>query len=202
MMVLPDAELVFLAYNKAGSSSIEAALADERSRVLEGYARLAHPALRSPLPWKHMTAREFERLFRWRPTVLGYHRVAVVRNPWDRMVSVWSYQRQTIPDRHPLAVELEFTDYVKQGGSGASFLTFTEFAGDDDGELLVDTVLRCENLADDVRTLCEQRGIDPVELPRKNASRRPQYRELYDDETVEIVAARFAADIERFGYQF
>ena len=53
MMVLPDVELVFLAYNKAGSSSIEAALAYERSRLYEGYARLAHPLLRSPLLAHH-----------------------------------------------------------------------------------------------------------------------------------------------------
>lgn len=202
MMVLPKQELVFLAYNKAGSSSIEAALHDHRSMPMEAYARLAHPLLRSPLPWKHMTALEFQKLFRWRPSVVAAHRVAVVRNPWDRMVSVWSYQRQTIPDRHPLAVELEFSDYVKAGGSGASFMTFSDFAGDGAGGLGVDTVLRVEELDDQFVELCRSRGLGDIELPRKNTTRRPTYRELYDDETIAIVARAFAADIERFGYEF
>lgn len=202
MMVLPDHDLVFLAYNKAGSSSIEAALAPQRSKAWEGYARLAHPLLRSELPWKHMTALQFERLFRWRPGILNAHRVAVVRNPWDRMVSVWSYQRQTIPDRHPLAVELDFTEYVRAGGSGASFMTFSDFAGDGEGGLAVDTVLRVEELDEDFADVCESHGLGRVELPRKNTTRRPAYREMYDDETKTIVAEHFASDIERFGYEF
>lgn len=56
-MVLPDLDLVFLAYNKAGSSSIEAALHGHRSAVWEAYARAGHQALRRPGPWKHMNAR-------------------------------------------------------------------------------------------------------------------------------------------------
>ncbi len=202
MMVLREQELVFLAYNKAGSSSIEAALKDERSVVLEGYARLAHPLLRSPLPWKHMRALEFERLFRWSSSVRSAHRVAVVRNPWDRMVSVYSYQRQTIPDRHPLAVSHEFGAYVRAGGSGASFMTFSDFAGDGKGGLAVDTVLRCEHLNDEFAELCASRDLGAIDLPRKNSSKRPAYREMYDDETRAIVAAHFADDIKRFGYEF
>ena len=202
MMVLRDQDLVFLAYNKAGSSSIEAALKSHRSIPAEAYARAAHPLLRSDLPWKHMTALEFQKLFRWSSAIASSHRVAVVRNPWDRMVSVWSYQRQTIPDRHPLAVSHEFVDYVKAGGSGASFMTFSDFAGDGNGGLAVDTVLRVESLDDDFADLCSVRDLGSVELPRKNSSKRPAYQEMYDDESRDVVAAHFKADIERFGYEF
>ncbi|MDQ2756918.1 MAG: sulfotransferase family protein [Actinomycetota bacterium] len=201
-MVLPDLDLVFLAYNKAGSSSIEAALRGHRSTVWEAYARVGHKALRRPGPWKHMNAREFERLFGWRSGVIGMHRVAVVRNPWDRMVSVYHYQRQTVPDKHEKATSLDFRDYVLSGGSGSAFTTFADFAGDGQGALKVDTVLRVESLDDDFSTLCAARGLTGVSLPRKNTSARGDYREMYDDETHAVVARAFAVDIERFGYAF
>lgn len=201
-MVLPRLGLVFLAYNKAGSSSIEAALHDQRSAVWEAYARLGHEALRRRGPWKHMDAREFESLFRWRPAVTSLHRVAVVRNPWDRMVSVYHYQRQTAPQKHDRATGLSFRDYVLAGGSGSAFTTFTDFAGDGHGRLLVDTVLRVETLDEDFQRLCAERGLTGVELPRKNASARGGYRELYDDDTRQAVSRAFAPDIERFGYTF
>ncbi|MEO3937152.1 sulfotransferase family 2 domain-containing protein [Dermatophilaceae bacterium Soc4.6] len=201
-MVLPDLDLVFLAYNKAGSSSIEAALHGHRSAVWEAYARAGHQALRRPGPWKHMNAREFERLFAWRRAVTGMHRVAVVRNPWDRMVSVYHYQRQTVPQSHDRARELDFRDYVLRGGQGSAFTTFTDFAGDGSGELKVDTVLRVETLDDDFAALCAARGLTGISLPRKNTSARGDYRELYDDDTREAVGRAFAADIERFGYRF
>lgn len=201
-MVLPDLDLVFLAYNKAGSSSIEAALHGHRSAVWEAYARVGHKALRRPGPWKHMNAREFERLFGWRSSVTGMHRVAAVRNPWDRMVSVYQYQRQTVPQNHEKATALDFRDYVLRGGSGSAFTTFTDFAGDGHGALKVGTVLRVESLEEDFMALCADRGLTGVSLPRKNTSARGDYREMYDDETRGKVARAFAPDIERFGYSF
>ena len=63
-------------------------------------------------------------------------------------------------------------------------------------------MLRVETLGEDFAALCAARGLTGIELPRKNASARGDYRELYDDETREVVARGFAADIERFGYTF
>jgi hypothetical protein len=39
-------------------------------------------------------------------------------------------------------------------------------------------------------------------LPRYNRSSREHYSKYYDDELRELVRARFAAEIERFGYIF
>ncbi len=204
MMLLARQRVVFLAYPKAGSSSIEHALRPYKSCAAELYARAAHPVVHSDSPWKHMNVREFQTLFCLRRTGSGQRlrRVAAVRNPWDRMVSVWSYQRQHIPERHPLARSLDFGDYVRAGGSGSAFLTFTEFTRSLDGSFGVDIVLRVERLDDDFAQMCNRVGIDAVELPQLNASARPRYREMYDAETAEIVALAFADDITRFGYEF
>src|SRR4029078_5226351 len=66
----------------------------------------------------------------------------------------------------------------------------------------VNYIVRFENLADDFRTVCAALDISPTTLPRYNRSKREHYSKYYDDELRELVRARFAAEIERFGYTF
>jgi hypothetical protein len=62
--------------------------------------------------------------------------------------------------------------------------------------------MRFENLADDFRVVCAALDISPATLPQYNRSTREHYSKYYDDELCELVRARFAAEIERFGYTF
>jgi hypothetical protein len=66
----------------------------------------------------------------------------------------------------------------------------------------VDYIMRFENLADDIRTLCAALDNSPVTLPQYNRSNREHYWKYYDDELRELVRERFAAEIERFGHMF
>ncbi len=66
----------------------------------------------------------------------------------------------------------------------------------------VDYIMRFENLVDDFRTVCKALNISPATLPQYNRSNREHYSKYYDDELRDLVRARFAAEIERFGYTF
>jgi hypothetical protein len=66
----------------------------------------------------------------------------------------------------------------------------------------VDYIMRFENLADDFRAVCRTLRILPGTLPRYNRSSREHYSKYYDEELRDLVRARFAAEIERFGYTF
>jgi Sulfotransferase family len=144
---------------------------------------------------KHSTLAEYR-------TALGeagfrnLYKFTCVRNPWDRIVSFYftPTQNTTTWDRR------KFRKTISKVLSVADYLRLDK--GDKDPFGNVDSIIRFENLADDFRTVCAALGISPTILPQYNRSKREHYSTYYDDELRELVRARFAAEIEHFGYTF
>jgi hypothetical protein len=124
------------------------------------------------------------------------YRFTCVRNPWDRMASYYftPTQKTEAWDRK------KFRKVISSALSVADYLRLDKGEGDPFGN--VDYAMRFENLADDFRTVCAALNISPTILPQYNRSNREHYSRYYDEELRELVRARFAAEIERFGYVF
>jgi len=72
-----------------------------------------------------------------------------------------------------------------------------------EGELLVDEVVRIEEIGHRWPEVCARLGVGELALGRDNASRgeRKDFREYYRDQAdVELVRDTFAGDFESFGY--
>lgn len=128
-----------------------------------------------------------------------YFRFSIVRNPWDRFVSGWKYcastRERSLRDvlEHP---PTEGHDYrhVTRPQSAILF--------DGSGRLCVDVVLRFEQIQADFDRVCRRVGLAPRLLPKANTGQRHHYRDYFDPGTRELLAQRFAEDIERFGYVY
>ena len=135
------------------------------------------------------------------------------RNPWDRLVSAYFYLRQggyitkdKIDYDKYLSHYSTFEDMVLNWNDNLfnqlHFMEQYKWICDSNGELIPDFIGRFENLQEDFDIVCDKIGIPKQKLPHKNKSKHKHYTEYYNDETRQIVAEKYAKDIEYFGYKF
>jgi chondroitin 4-sulfotransferase 11 len=180
-------DFIFVHINKTGGSSVEKALGLrlDHSTALERRAKLG--------------AAEWESRFTF----------TIVRNPWDKVLSHYAYRLRT-EQTNLGSRPVDFRTWVRlaYGEQDPSyydkpkmFMPQFRWISDEDGRIIVDFIGRFERLEADFAKVCDRIGRTTT-LPHLKASPRGDYRGAYDDEAAEIVASRFAQDVEAFGYRF
>src|SRR5690606_16538535 len=127
---------------------------------------------------------------------------AFVRNPWDRLVSRYTYLlRQESHHSHEFVKRMkgfeEYLDWEIRRGK----MSQADYVTDGRGELIVDFIGHYERLNDDFEKICAHLGIQ-ASLPRVNVSKHQDYRSYYTARTRDAVAKHFRKDLELFGYDF
>lgn len=124
---------------------------------------------------------------------------SVVRNPWDRFVSGWKYCKSTrgrTLKQVLLDPPAEGHDYRHLTRPQHQILFHP------DGRAVFDELLRFESLQDDFDRLSARLGRPLQHLAQSNTGTHAPYRDYFDTETRDLLARRFARDIELFGYSF
>jgi hypothetical protein len=70
------------------------------------------------------------------------------------------------------------------------------------GKIAMDFIGKFERLQEDFAHIGEALGIEEAELPTELMFGGAHYTEVYDDETKDIVARRYAKEIDMFGFTF
>lgn len=144
----------------------------------------------------------------------GLFTFTIVRNPWDRAVSIYRFRRNVTKD---VPSTMDFKQYIAQldrpsytfaaPSSPYSFHGYyyqaADYLLDGKGEMLVDWVGRFERREEDLAYLSERTGV-PFDVALKAEPGGPQcsYLSFYDEESRDIVARHAWKDIELFGYEF
>jgi len=208
-MISHKHKFIFVEFPKTGTTTI--------GSVLGKYSDVKRNHKKDSLYRKHAPPSTIKQLFEkenkkdeWK----NYFKFTFTRNPWDRMLSLWSFIAISL-ERHKngtlkniewinsCIMECKtFKEYIKLTADwpGVNNSLF-HFAFDKD-EKFVDFIGKFENLQEDFDTICDKIGIPRQQLPHKNKTKHKHYTEYYDDETREIVAQKYAKDIEYFGYKF
>ena len=129
----------------------------------------------------------------------GYYSFAFVRNPWDRLVSLWAARKKwVLPAPGAFLSFDEFVERKCYTETQASVLC-------ERGRFLVEGLYRmdsCVGFEMECRRLWKRLGIAEVPVLHKNASRHAPYQTYYTPTTRKLVGEMFAADVELFGYTF
>lgn len=138
----------------------------------------------------------------------------VVRNPWDRVLSAYTflaeggYGPMDQQDFEKYATPYgNFNDFVVNGLKHASesqthFLPQTYWLATSSGKIAVDKVLRLDSINDDLDSFFSSYNIPVQPLGHKNRSSRPKYRAVYTEEAAKVVGEVYADEIALFGFQF
>lgn len=214
MIISPGRKYIFVHIPKTGGTSMALALEAraQKDDILIGDTpkarkrkrRLQRVATAGRL-WKHSTLEDI-RGDVLPPDLETYCVFTMVRNPWDRFVSYYSWLKTQSFD-HPavdLAVRLEFSDFLIHEQTRASLGAET-FGGyvTVNGIERCDHFVRIEHLAEDIAPVEDWLGFKILPLSHENRSeRRADYRTYYSDRDAERLATLCARDIARFGYSF
>lgn len=148
-----------------------------------------------------------------------YYKFAIVRNPWDRIVSAFYYLKQggMIESDKAFALKhlgqydnfadfvrgLEIPEYRRKILRWIHFIPQCYFLCEESGgSLMVDFLGKYETIDDDLKQICEHLRMRYGELEFVNKSDHRPYWEYYDRHTVEIVRDLYRRDIELFDYEF
>jgi hypothetical protein len=172
-----------------------------------GPPRLAHLKAADYVRCGHVTQAQFD----------AYYKFAFVRDPWDRVVSMYRYFGfSTRLDFKPFLMKTFAKDiwHSRYWFVGPQY----EYLYDQHGACLVDFVGRFERLQTDFDWVGRRLGLPTRTLPHVNgsadrdtgkpppavpsATTRPSDRTYYDDESAQFVAELYHHDIDLFSYRF
>ena len=151
-------------------------------------------------------------------------RFGFMRNPWDRMVSLYHFLCQKTFKHSDNFKQPE----VRTAGFKRWLMEHEFFMKEDyrlpKGESWVvggqgdlppmqrrtqlfwlegcDFIGCFENLKFDLQFACKKIGIKPGRLPVMNTTEHKHYQEYYDNETQAFIAEHFEPEIKQFGYSF
>lgn len=141
----------------------------------------------------------------------SYKKFTIVRNPWSRAYSdfIWLNRFNIF--------NCSFKDFLLKKGKLSQILTNREektYRGDHlypqvdflkiDGKLVIDTIIRFENLNEDFQRFLEFNNITKRKLPHDKKSKRlfKHYSHFYYDDEIDLVKNLYKGDIEYLNYSF
>jgi hypothetical protein len=205
---------IFVEVPKTGSTSVRAILRAawkpphlnlwQIKNQMENYWTRIGGTRNRILEMLYLTLPEQRRIEIGRRQFEAYFKFGFVRNPWDRVVSLYE-RNEGLQLKDKMSFE-QFVDWIQYSSSTCihpcPHRYQLDWFVDPHGNLLADFIGRFERLEEDWTFVAQKLGVTQ-QLPHRGANPRARhYTEYYDARTREVIANKFRIDIERFGYEF
>lgn len=135
-----------------------------------------------------------------------YFKFAIVRNPWDKAVSQYSYMQHRKDLRKYIGMgkrdSFKKYLYLIKHKTHVQWDHQYKFVFDNNGDLMVDFLGRFENFEQDLNYILTHLNIRGRKIPHKKKTNHLPYPEYYDSESLEMINEFYKMDIQLFGYSF
>lgn len=152
--------------------------------------------------------------------------LSVVRNPWAKMYSTWRYFKILEWSEFYSGddtIDSDFNNWIKWVYTGMNrsiidrgdvkfnlfkmhYTNQLNWFKDTDGNMLrVDTIMKTEELSDKMHLIAAKYGWHRWLRGKVNATKdnvTKPYHEMYNQESIDLVAEHFAEDIAMFNYEY
>jgi hypothetical protein len=178
-------KLIFVHIARTGGSSIETALVGKDWWLIEPQT-------------KHISAKNARTIYGedvWNT----YTKFSIVRNPWDRIASMWA--TKWWHQASDLDEGCSFEEFIRKIKPHPHEIYDTLFYYEILNEK-IDFILRFESLQDDFSRMLSSIGVGDIQLPHIEESKRQYYTTIYSEIEKQLIADLFDIDILRFGYSY
>ena len=134
---------------------------------------------------------------------------SMVRNPWDRAISIYNYIAAGKSSDDPMPTFKEHLLKMKEEFIGEGFGEKDLFKNgcfhyiSERNEIVVNKVIKYESREEGLREVSEKIGFNiSPDIHHGKTQELKSYKKHYDSETKEIIELIYAKDIEQFGYSF
>ena len=202
---------IFIHIPKTGGNSIQSVLAayseDEIVKThghQDGIERFEIKSSQGSLK-KHSTLKEYRKLVGDSRRFEKFAKIAVVRNPWDRMISLYfsphakrnNWRREEFMEMVKVSNGMDFFVSHKKKYPWVSKNRYAEDAFSN-----LDQIIRFENIQSDFYNCMNSIGVPEEKLPIRNRSIRTEYHQYYDDVLINLVGEKFIGEINLFNYSY
>lgn len=187
-MISNKYQCIFIHIPRTGGTSIENVL---RDRLI-------------PVAWgsSHEKIKKYKNFAQFN----NYFKFAIVRNPFDRLVSIFTYQSKggnggakDIARSKKIGTDFKKFCFDFMPNSGFNSQQFDYLNIHD--KVAVDFVGRFEKLNDDFKKIANRLRLK-YPLPHVRKSKHKPYRDYYDKETKQFIGNFFKKDLKYFKYKF
>jgi len=191
MPVSDKHKLILVHIRKTGGTSIEKAMGIFDNDYLLPEIKLY--CIKNGRNLKHLNAREIKEVM-GKKQYKEYFKFSVVRNPYTRLVS--SYFYFNIDKKMPFDKFLK--DIVLQNKTERYYSQFYCLS-DEKGRIIVDSILRFENLEEDFNRLMKKLKLN-FKLPYINKTTYNPNQVIYTERGKKLIEKLYKKDIKFFGY--
>lgn len=203
MPISHDLKTIFIHIPKNAGESIERSLGMYGGNLQQNFFGVVNN--RHVL--QHLTANELRSRRQFSEIWHEYFKFAVVRNPWSKAVSEYNWYLRYGPIIpfyewiNSLENRIKINNSIHTWEVGHNIEQF-KFIYDNKDDLIIDKIIRFENLDSSFTSLCSEKHWD-VELIKASTTASnidiPFY-EYYDEESALKISKIYARDIQKFGY--